>query len=70
MTTLSFFIIMFHLLTQLAKDVEHIGPSDQPFLRQHKKVSPPLISVRTIPSDSAELLKDPLNAALHLIAIS
>ncbi|KAL5071161.1 hypothetical protein RYX36_022048, partial [Vicia faba] len=24
-------------LDKLAKDVEHIGPSDQPFLRQHKK---------------------------------
>ncbi|MCI67918.1 hypothetical protein A2U01_0089177, partial [Trifolium medium] len=28
---------MFHLLAQLAKDAEQNGPSDQPFLRQHKK---------------------------------
>ncbi|MCI69695.1 hypothetical protein A2U01_0090958, partial [Trifolium medium] len=26
----------------LAKDAEHNGPSDQPFLRQHKKVRSPI----------------------------
>lgn len=40
--SLSFFIFMFHLLPQLAKDDEHNGPSDQPFLRQHKKVRSPI----------------------------